>query len=196
MAKKSTRRQKLIISTFVLAEERPWRTIALADIAGRSGVSLVEVMKEFRDKNAIIDAAIQEVTEKAIIECGTFTDEDSVRDRLFALLMARLDAMEPYRRGGKKILRSMACDPISAAFRMPSILTAMAQMLESAGVDSSGLCGALRTKGLMLVFADTTRIWLADESEDLAATMAALDKNLARADMIARQFWAGKKSTE
>lgn len=196
MAKKISPRQKLIDSAFTLAAGQPWHQISLGNIADHAGVPLIDAIHEFRDKNAILDAAIADVNEHALAECNTFTEDDTIRDRLFALLMARLDAMEPYKAGGANVLRGVTSDPVTFLFRLPRIMTAMAKMLEAAGVDSSGLCGALRTKGLALVFVSTVRVWLTDDSADLAPTMAELDKNLGRADMMARQFWPPSKSTE
>lgn len=194
MAKKLTLQEKLIRSAFALASEQPWHRISLSDIAKHAKVPLTDTLALYTDKNGILDSVIAEVTNKATAECDSFTDEDTIRDRLFALLMARLDAMAPYRAGGASILRSITRDPVSFICRLPHVMAAMAQMLEAAGVDSSGLCGAVRTKALALVFATTVRTWLHDESEDLAPTMAALDKALGRADMLAQQFWPKPKT--
>jgi hypothetical protein len=60
----------------------------------------------------------------------------------------------------------------------------MAWMLEGAGLSSTGLHGMLRTKGLTAVWLYTLRAWERDDSADLAGTMAALDRALARAEEI------------
>ena len=57
-------------------------------------------------------------------------------------------------------------------------------MLELSGLSANGLGGALRRKGLGLICADVTRIWLRDDSADNNATMAALDKRLARVEAL------------
>ena len=62
----------------------------------------------------------------------------------------------------------------------------MSWMLEAAGIDASGLKGALKAKGLALVWLATLRAFLADDGEDLGATMAALDKALKRAEPFGR----------
>lgn len=195
MAKKLTPQEKMIRSAFALASEQPWHRVSLSDIAEHAGIPLTEALALYANKNGVLDSAIAEITTKASAECDSFTDEDTIRDRLFALLMARLDAMAPYKAGAASILRGVTRDPVSFLCRMPHVMAAMAQMLEAAGVDSSGLCGAIRTKGLALVFATTVRTWLRDDSEDLAPTMAALDKSLGRADMLAQQFWPAPKTS-
>ena len=58
----------------------------------------------------------------------------------------------------------------------------MGWTLEAAGVGSAGRIGALRWVGLAAVYLEAFRAWARDESEDMARTMAALDRALARAD--------------
>jgi hypothetical protein len=58
-------------------------------------------------------------------------------------------------------------------------------MLEAAGIGSGGLKGCLRVRGLALIYLTAARAWLGDDTEDLAPTMAALDRALMRA-----QPWA------
>jgi hypothetical protein len=64
----------------------------------------------------------------------------------------------------------------------------MGWILEAAGVSATGLRGEIAKRGLAIVWAWGIRAWLRDESEDLSATMAAVDVALARADQIAARF--------
>ena len=65
----------------------------------------------------------------------------------------------------------------------------MRWMLEAAGIPTRGVRGELRVKGLVAVWLWTIRAWRADDSEDLSATMAALDAALRRAEQAAE--WLG-----
>jgi hypothetical protein len=65
-------------------------------------------------------------------------------------------------------------------------------MLEAAGVSIAGVRGDLRVRGLVAVWLWTVRAWHADETEDLAPTMAALDAALRRAERAAE--WLGHRS--
>ena len=67
-------------------------------------------------------------------------------------------------------------------------------MLEAAGISSVGLAGSLRIKGLALVYLNALRVWLEDDSPDMARTMAAVDKGLRRAEQLARSLpYAGRR---
>jgi hypothetical protein len=64
-------------------------------------------------------------------------------------------------------------------------MCSMARMLEAAGLSARGPVGAVRTKGLAVVYANAVRAWLGDDSTDMASTMAALDKGLRQAERAA-----------
>ena len=64
----------------------------------------------------------------------------------------------------------------------------MAWSLEAAGIGASGLLGLIRIKGLGLIYLAALRVWLEDESPDMSATMARLDKDLKRAEALVTAF--------
>ncbi|MDD3446277.1 MAG: hypothetical protein PHS60_12755, partial [Zavarzinia sp.] len=52
----------------------------------------------------------------------------------------------------------------------------------------AGLGGLVRRRGAAAVFLAVMPVFLADESEDLSRTMAALDRQLARGDRLLRRL--------
>ena len=109
-----------------------------------------------------------------------------VRDRLFDMLMRRFDVMQAHRPGVLALLRALSADPGMALLLALATRRSMRWMLDAAGFDTSGLNGELHTRGLVGVWLWAVRAWRSDESADLAATMAALDKALNRAEEAAR----------
>ena len=67
-------------------------------------------------------------------------------------------------------------------------IVAAQALLEAAGIGTGGWTGACRVKGLAVVYAGTFAAWLRDETEDMSKTMAALDRNLGRAERFANTF--------
>jgi len=88
-------------------------------------------------------------------------------------------------------LRVLPFNPPLAAMLAGSSLRSMQWMLEAAGVDATGPRGLLRAEGLLAVWLWTVRAWKGDESEDLSATMSALDKALDRAEQA--EMWLGRR---
>ena len=103
-------------------------------------------------------------------------------------MMERFDVLNEYRAGLVAILKSFRCDPKQAVISFPHLCKSMTWMLESAGVETTGIRGALKVAGLTGIYLDVQRIWMDDESADLSKTMAALDKDLGRAEQVINMF--------
>ncbi|MEX2201327.1 MAG: TetR family transcriptional regulator, partial [Dongiaceae bacterium] len=122
------------------------------------------------------------------------------RDRLFEVLMRRFDALDRWRPGIAAVLEAQRRDPVAMLGGAAGLACSMASALETAGFDSSGLRGLLRAQALAGVWLPALRVWLGDDSEDRAKTMAMLDRGLRRLDRVARfcqgRFAAGRQTEE
>lgn len=177
-----------ILSAFwrVLAE-RGWHGVTMRAVAAEAELPLAALRRSFDDPRALLDAHGRAV-DAAVLE-GTIDDPGaSARDRLFDILMRRLDALQPDRAGVVRLLHDLPKAPLLALWLSTKMLPSMAWMLEAAGLGASGPAGLLRAKGLGAVWLAALRAWEKDESEDLSSTMAALDRALDQADRIARTF--------
>ena len=170
-----------------LAVERGWLNISLADIAERAGLSPAEVHAIAPSRTAIVTGLVADV-DRQVLQGGAPDTGDSPRDRLFDLLMRRFDALSPHREGIVALTRGCRADPLALLCAAPQVMRSMALMLEKAGIPSGGLRGLLRTQGLAAVAAVAFRVWLHDDSPDMAKTMAALDKGLSRAESLTRRL--------
>lgn len=173
---------RIIDAAMQLIAGRGWRNVALGDIAGAANLSLAQLYAVFPSKLAVLDAFERRINERTLeggVEAG-----ESVRDRLFDLIMRRLDALAPYREAVRALMRDLPFDPSIALCTGPRFLNAMRWMGEAAGISTGGLFGLLRVKGLAAVYLATLRAWVDDDTEDKARTMAALDRALKRAEML------------
>lgn len=194
MPKKQDLEWKAITAALDLAERLGWRRTTLGAIAEEAGVSLAELYRMFPSKTAILGAYTRRIDRQVLDGPPAAEEGEPVRDALFELLMRRFEAMRPNRAGLAAVLRgTVPADPPAALLGLARLLRAMAWTLEAAGVGVSGFCGRLRTKGLALVYLDTFRVWLDDDSEDMGPTMAALDKALARAERMVRVVRPGPR---
>jgi AcrR family transcriptional regulator len=177
---------RIVDAAMNLAGERGWRGLGLVDIAGAAGMTLSELYRHVRGKGAILDAFRRRIDAAVLAASGPADPEESARDRLFDVLMRRFDALKPHRDAVAVLWRESTTapfgDPLAALSGLCGLARSMAWMLEAAGISTSGLLGRLRVKGLGAVWLATLPVWLKDESEDSAATMAALDRNLKRAE--------------
>ena len=123
------------------------------------------------------------MADQAVLE--DIPTDGSVRDQLFDLLMRRLDAFQRHRAGVLALLRALPSDPATAIMLVCATQRSMRWLLDGLSVPTSGLSGELRVRGLLGVWLWAVRAWEHDESEDLSATMAALDTALGRAEQAA-----------
>lgn len=160
-----------------LAATRPWREIALRDIAEAAGTPMTALYGVARSKDDILDAVMTRLDKEAS-EGLELDRAASVRERVFDAAMARFDAMEKRRAGIVSIVREETARPLGLALMWPRVLRTARWILELAGVDTAGAVGAARTHGFALMLAHATRAWLADDAGDLSRTMATLDRAL------------------
>lgn len=172
----------LVDAALALAPARPWRDIALGDIAAKAGIGLAELRGMATDKAAIL-AAFHRQLDAAALAGASLTPEDaedSPRDRLFDILMQRFDALNARRAGAAALLRAAEKDAGLALTGAGGLARSMGWMADAAGLATDGLKGRLRVKALTALYALTLRDWLADDSPDMARVMAALDSRLRR----------------
>jgi AcrR family transcriptional regulator len=176
----SSPREKAVDALMTLAAQRPWADISLADVAAESGLSLAQFRDAFPSKGAILGAFSRRIDR--IVLDGTTGDLDgeAVKDRLFDVLMRRFDAMKPYKAALDSVNAWAMRDPLALAELNRLAVNSLRFMLEAAGESSEGPLGSLKLQGLAVAWTRVFHVWLADESEDLAKTMAALDKELER----------------
>ena len=175
----------LIAAAFRLGAESGWRSVTVAAAARAASVPLDQARARFPSVRFLLRRFGARLDEAAL---EAAPGEGPVKDRLFDLLMSRLDAMKPNRDGIRALARYAPFDPALALELACGTRRSMGWMLEAAGESSTGLRGALRVHGLIAVWLWTVRAFERDESEDLAATMAALDAALGRANSIAGRF--------
>lgn len=185
MARKATPKptpsDKLLDAALVLAAEKPWPRVTMPEIAASAGLSLAEAYDAFPCRAGLIAALVHRHDRLMLQGDDPSLAEESRRDRLFDAIMRRFEAMRPH----KAALKSMASgavrdlDTIFAAG--PALLTSAKWMLRAAGIPADGPIGFIRAKAVLAIYAAAARAFMRDDSEDLASTMATLDKALKRA---------------
>lgn len=155
----------------------------MSDLASRANVPLATLYRLFPTREAIVDAFVRDI-DAAVVSSGCYRPDDPspARDRLFDVVMRRIDAMTPHKAAVRTLMTNAACDPYAGLCVIFRLSRSLALMLEAAGLSNAGTTGVLRIKGLSLIWLNTVRTWLDDSSADLAKTMAALDKGLRQAE--------------
>ena len=187
---------RLINAAMILAARRRWRDINMADIASEAKIPVADALSHSRSKVAILGALGRHIDRVVLNDLHMDPDiGDSPKDRLFELMMRRFDAMADYRSGLASVNADLDFNPIAAVRRVCRIKNTMTLTLEAAGISAAGPCGLLRQQGLGAIYIYCLSVWFNDETDDMSATMAALDRALTLADnLIARRV--GHSSSE
>jgi hypothetical protein len=184
----SSIRRDLARAALLIAGGTPWREVTLirlADVAARPvsdfyGASLWEAVD-----------CVEEAFDRAIADnLDELDPKQSVRDRLFELIMRRFEAMEPHRAAVLSMEQGLDRDPTLMASAHQRHVRCARWVLALAGLEADGMTGQARAQGLGVIIGQARAAWRGDDAGDFAKTMASLDKNLRRAEeMFGR--WAG-----
>ena len=186
--KRKDARQAIIESALTLAASRGWARVGLGDIAEAAGVSLAEVRAEFSSKAAIVAAYAATIDREVLAARDPEMAGRPATERLFDVLMKRFDLLNANKDGVRAILRSCPSDPEAILCGPLTLRHSMRWMLEAADLSSAGLQGRLRIRALCALYLSMLPVWLRDDSEDMARTMAVLDRRLRRLDRLTRSL--------
>jgi AcrR family transcriptional regulator len=180
-----TDREKIVAAFLALLSEKPIEQIGLAEIASEAGVTLAQLRGEFGSALAIYAAHVKAIDRAVLSEDLSDMAEEPPRERLFDVLMRRLEIMAPHREAVRSVLRSAMRNPPLALALNGIAVRSQQWMMTAAGINASGPRGMMRAQGLAMLFGSVLRPWTQDDEPGLARTMAALDRALARGQRFA-----------
>src|SRR5918997_3552121 len=178
------RRDAVIEATMRLAADRPWNDIELVDIAQEAGVSLADLRDLFPSKGAILGGFSRMIDRKVLEGASDDLAGEPARERVFDVVMRRLDAMTPYKAALRRIAWALRSDPLSMAALNQAGLNPQRYMLAYAGISTEGPLGLVKVQGAVIVLANTMETWFEDDDPVMARTMARLDRELRRGERV------------
>jgi AcrR family transcriptional regulator len=181
-------REKIIAAFLGLLADKRFEQIGLVEIAEAAGVSLAQFRDEFASPLAILAAHIKDTDRAVLGEDFSDMAEEPPRERIFDVLMRRLEILSPHREAVRSLLRSASRNPPLAMAFNGLAVRSQQWMLTAAGIGASGPRGMVRAQGLALLFGSVLRTWVNDDDPGLARTMAALDRALSRGQRFAGLF--------
>ncbi len=150
------------------------------DVAKSTQIDLADVLERAGTPEAVL-AELARHLDRKMVEVAPSGEEDlSVRERLFELMMQRLDAMAPFKDGLRRLAREKPGAPGLTLQTLCNLDRTAGWMLAAAGAGGAGLESSVRRIALVQAYGRVVRVWLDDDSPDLAATMSELDKRLAQ----------------
>lgn len=185
----SGRREKIVEAFLSLLAEQPIERIGLGAIARRAALPLADLRREFGSVTDILSAYIRSIDER-VLAAGLDAElaDAPARERLFDVLMRRIELQNSHKAAVRSLARSAWRDPPLALALNAFSLRSAQWMLAAAEIDSGGVQGCVRAQGLVAVMARTYSVWFNDDEPGLARTMAALDRHLANGERALNLF--------
>ncbi|XWN32319.1 MAG: TetR family transcriptional regulator [Devosia sp.] len=177
-AQDATLRDQIIDATFDLLADRPFHEVTTVAIARHAGISLAVLAAHFPTRGHIVDAFAKRIDQEVLAVDTSDMADEAPRERLFDVLMRRIDALSPYRAAIESLMRAARRDLAVAAYFNRIEVRSQSWMLAAAEIDATGWRGRLAVQGLAVAFARVLRTFVKEDDPGMPRTMAALDKAL------------------
>ena len=150
-APKPDARKLAIDALMALVADQGWKTVELPAGAQKAGISLATLRDLFPSKGAML-AGFGRMLDRDLIE-GANPDliGEPAHERVFDLMMRRLDAMTPYKPALIEIRRAIRRDLVSAAALNQSGLNSWRYLLGSIDIPVEDELGMLKIQGAVVV---------------------------------------------
>ena len=182
----SLQRDPIVAAFIAIMAEKRFEDIGFAEIARRAGVSLSELRGKHASKIEMLAAYMREVDRAVLDGIDEGLADEQPRERLFDVLMRRLDVLAADKAAVKSLRRSAAFNPGLTLAINGLAVRSMQWMLTAADIGATGPKGMMRAQGLAWLFASVLSTWADDDDPGQAKTLAALDRA-----MSSGQRWAG-----
>ena len=162
--------------------------IDAAMLAAETGHDLAVIKRLFPDLTLAVEQGLRDLDDAVMAQLADDFEADAdahPREKILEGLIARYEAYAPYKPVIKALNKASVSNPMLGALLVTRLNMASKTILELSGVDTSGLKGMLRVKGLSGVALSCQRDWFNDDSADLAVTIRALDARLKQAESLA-----------
>ncbi|MBA4117870.1 MAG: hypothetical protein C0514_03125 [Candidatus Puniceispirillum sp.] len=169
-------RDALVTLAFERIADSGWDTFSLSDLR-RKEISLQDIARAFTHKEDILEAFCQMMGRALEASPFTFTDADTPVDRLFEVVMARLDLLAPYKDACTSIFAHFEHAPLEGAVFFHGLRTQAERMTRLASLTPPPLFFA---SAFGAFYGALLMTWAKDRDPNLEETMAFCHKGLGK----------------
>ena len=164
---------------------RPLAELMVAEIAAHADVDAALAVAVAGEPQQLALGKMAALDDQAVLE--SFADiEDAgaipTREKILEALMHRFEVYAPYRTQIQALNRAARGRPDLALALGLGLQSVTRRMLAMAGDHCDGWRGMVRIKGVAGVVMVVARVWMNDDSPDLAPTMKELDRRMQQAE--------------
>lgn len=171
-------KQKILQTFLDLLSEHPYEDVSIPLIAETAKVKLSDLRSAYSSKLKLVAAFAEKIDTYVLDERDEDMGDQPARDRLFDVLMTRIDALAEHKDAVRALHKAARRDPVLALDFNALEVRSQKWMLIAAGIDLSGIKATATAQGLSIAFARVVDAWLDEDDEGMPRTMARLDKEL------------------
>lgn len=168
-----------ILKTFLkLLGEHSYQNVSLPILADAADVKLSDLRDAYCSKLDLVKSFAEQIDKSVLDERDAEMGDQPARDRLFDILMSRIDALAEYKDAVRTLHDAAKHDPGLALDFNRIEVRSQKWMLIAAGIDLSGVKARVVAQALAVAFSRVMDTWLEEIDEGMPRTMARLDKEL------------------
>jgi len=169
---------RILDAALRLAAGRRWTEVSLRDIASEAGLGLGALSAAVPSRAAILSLLGRRIDQRMLAALDKEPVSGDAHDRIFEVIMRRLEVMAPYRQA----IAGIIADPATLLEDPPEVATSLGRslgwVLAAAGLEDRGSREMVKRLGLAAIYRRVLGVWVEDDDPGLARTMAALDRAL------------------
>ena len=172
-------------AAWTLLATRPINQIDFDAVADMAGVDRGLARALSGSVQCLVLAKMAELDQQSFVESYDDIQDAgavSIREKIIESLLHWFETYSPYRSQIDQLRRSAHSHPDLALRWLVCLEALIRRILVMSGDPALGLKGMMRVKGVAGVFLATARVWMKDDSNDLAATMKMLDQRMSQAE--------------
>ncbi|MEP2705121.1 MAG: TetR/AcrR family transcriptional regulator [Roseibium sp.] len=171
-------KQKILKTFLKLLGEHSYQDVSLPILADAADVKLSDLRDAYGSKLELVKSFAEQVDKSVLDERDAEMGDQPARDRLFDILMSRIDALAEYKDAVRTLHEAAKHDPGLALDFNRIEGRSQKWMLIAAGIDLSGVKARVVAQALAVAFSRVMDTWLEEIDEGMPRTMARLDKEL------------------
>ena len=169
--------------TLKILSEKTWNKVEFSDVL----VRIKKFPTNIKNKHDLLKNINRYID--YLLKIDTKSIETSTKkDMLFEVIMTRFDILQKNRKSILNIYKSFISKPHKALLLIPSFLESMILTANLATINTKGVKGSIKIKGIFLIYISTLFIWKDDNTNSLEKTMTSLDNYIDRAESLIKNI--------
>ncbi|MEP3048294.1 MAG: TetR/AcrR family transcriptional regulator [Roseibium sp.] len=181
-------RQKVLKTFLTFLSNKGYQDVSLPLIAETADVKLSDLRGAYASKLDLVRAFAEQIDKSVLDGRDDDMDDQPARDRLFDILMSRIDALAEHKDAVRSLHEAAKHDPGLALDFNRIEVRSQKWMLIAADIELSGMKAEFVAQALVVAFSRVVETWLNEKDEGMPRTMAKLDKQLDKGTSLMKRL--------